>query len=233
MDKKYKIKRIYYLLLGLYETIDKKERLISQKIINQYNNMIEELEDLLNEDLQEYKIDDSERYDTRSFHTSVLNYQIYPIIKYLENMHINSSDYQINKVGYLYRSIEDKTLKDRCGDILLGETAFDRAVNQATQIIEDRIKNKAGLDKSNLIGLNLISKAIHAKIDKTILKFSDNPDIQEGFSNLFKGIISIYRNPSHHSLSFECTREYALKFCAYIDELLNQVDNCEIIEENK
>ena len=97
---------------------------------------------LLNEDLGDYLIDDSERYDQRTFHSSVLNYQIYPIIKYLENMHINSSDYQINKVGYLYRSIEDKTLKDRCGDILLGETAFDRAVNQATQILEDRIKKK-------------------------------------------------------------------------------------------
>ena len=33
MDKRYKIKRIYYLLLGLYETIDKKERFISQRTI--------------------------------------------------------------------------------------------------------------------------------------------------------------------------------------------------------
>ena len=148
-------------------------------------------------------------------------------------MHINSSDYQINKIGYLYRSIEDKDLKDRCGDILLGETAFDRAVNQATQILEDRIKVKAGLSGNNIIGLSLISKAVHSKIDKTILKFSDDAYVQEGFSNLFKGIISIYRNPTHHSLTFECSREYALKFCAYIDELLTQIEASEIIEENK
>lgn len=233
MDKQYKIKKIYYLLLGLYETIDGKGILIPEKLIYQYNDMIEDLEIHLGEDLSSYIIQEDEKYSDKSYFSTVLKHQIYPIIKYLENMHINSSDYQINKVGYLYRSIGDKDLKDRCGDILLGETAFDRAVNQATQILEDRIKIKAGLSGTNLIGLNLISKAVHAKIDKTILKFSDNADVQEGFSNLFKGIISIYRNPTHHTLTFECSREYALKFCAYIDELLLQIEACEIIEENK
>ena len=168
MDKQYKIKKIYYLLLGLYETIDGKEILISEKLIRQYNDMIEDLELYLNEDLESYIIHEDERHSETSYRSTVLKHQIYPIIKYLENMHINSSDYQINKVGYLYRSISDKDLKDRCGDILLGETAFDRAVNQATQILEDRIKIKAGLSGTNLTGLNLISKAVHAKNDKTI-----------------------------------------------------------------
>lgn len=76
----------------------------------------------------------------------------------------------------------------------------------------------------------MVSKVIHAKIENTILKFSDNADIQEGFSNLFKGIISIYRNPTHHTLAFKCNREYALKFCAYIDELLKQVDKADVIK---
>ena len=30
--------------------------------------------------------------------------------------------------------------------------------------------------------------------------------------------------------AFKCDREYALKFCAYIDELLKQVDKAEIIK---
>lgn len=233
MDKKYNIKKNYYLLLGLYESLDSGDRLIPEKVINQYNDIIEEIEILLGEDLDSYVIKDSERHSNKSYYSSVLKYQMQPIIKYLENMHINSSDYQINKVGYLYRSIEDKDLKDRCGDILLGETAFDRAVNQATQILEDRIKAKAGLQSSHLIGVNLIVKAVHSQIDKTILKFSDDASVQEGFFNLFKGIICIYRNPSHHTLSFKCSREFALKFCAYIDELLVQIDSCEVLEENK
>lgn len=233
MDKKYNIKKNYYLLLGLYESFDARSTLIPSKVIDQYNDIIEELENLLDEDFDSYIIKDSERHSDKTIYSSVLKYQVHPIIKYLENMHINSSDYQINKVGYLFRSIEDKALKDRCGDILLGETAFDRAVNQATQILEDRIKLKAGLHSSNLIGVNLVARAVNSQLDKTILKFSDDPSIQEGFFNLFKGIVCIYRNPTHHTLSFECSREYALKFCAYVDELLRQIEFCEVIEENK
>ena len=229
MDKSYEIKKIYYLLLGLYEAINKKETFIAHRIVNQYNELINKLEEILNEDLSDYLVQYNERYDNDSYHTTTLMYQIYPIIKYLENMHINTSEYQISKIGYLYNSIEDKDLHDRCGDILLGETAFDRAINQATQILEDRIKNKANLSNTNLIGIPLVSKAIHAKIENTILKFSDNADIQEGYSNLFKGIISIYRNPTHHTIGFKCDREYALKFCAYVDELLKQVDKSEVI----
>ena len=83
MDKKYNVKRIYYLLLGLYETLEGKERLIPEKVIKQYNEMIEELEILLNEDLDSYIISDNERYSEKSFHSTVLKYQIFPIIKYL------------------------------------------------------------------------------------------------------------------------------------------------------
>lgn len=230
-DKKYEIKRIYYLLKGIKESIIYKEHYVPQKVANQFNNYVDELGDILNENLHGYKIDSSEKYDNDSYNPYSFLFQLNQMLTYLENMHINSSDYQISKVGYLYNSIEDKELHDRCGDILLGETAFDRAINQATQILEDRIKKKANLEKTNLIGIPLVSKAIHAKVDQTILKFSDEPDIQEGYSFMFKGIISIYRNQTHHSLNFKCNREYALKFCSYIDELLKDVDRSVVVNE--
>ena len=155
---------------------------------------------------------------------------ICPVIEYLKNFFIESGEYQISKVGYLYNSIEDGDIKARCGDILLGEGPYDRAINQATQILEDRIKNKAELKNTKLIGTALVSKAIHSGLDETILKFSDKADIQLGYSNLFKGLVSIYRNPTHHTLSFECSREYALKVCAYIDELLRIIEASEKIK---
>lgn len=227
-EKNYEIKRIYYLLLGIKESISPNVY-IPQKVINQYNHLIRELEDICNDSLQTYKVDATERYTENRYDPLTFLYQLNPIISYIEHLHINSSDYQISKVGYLYNSIEDKELHDRCGDILLGDGAFDRAINQATQILEDRIKKKSGLEKTNLLGLSLISKAIHSKIDETILKFSDEPDIQEGYSFTFKGIISVYRNQTHHSLNFKCNRDYALKFCAYIDELLKEIDRSEKI----
>lgn len=231
MENKYGIKKIYYLLLGIKESITYKDHLISQKVINQYNDYLDELESLLDENLQSYKIDRSETYSDKTYNPYLVLSQLNQIIMYLENMHINTSDYQINKIGYLYNSIIDKELHDRCGDILLGEGAFDRAINQATQILEDRIKKKSKMEETSLIGLPLISKSIHPKIDQTILKFSDEPDIQEGYSNIFKGLISVYRNPTHHSLKFKCNREYALKFCSYIDELLKILEGSVYIEK--
>lgn len=230
-EKNYEVKRIYYLLLGIKESIVYKEYSVPQKVTNQFNNYINELETIINENLQGYKIDYSERYDDGSYNPYKFLFQLNQILTYLENMHINSSDYQISKIGYLYNSIEDKELHERCGDILLGETAFDRAINQATQVLEDRIKKKSGLEQTNLIGIPLVSKAVHSKIEQTILKFSDEADIQEGYSFIFKGLISIYRNPTHHSLNFKCNREYALKFCAYIDELLKEVEKSVNINE--
>lgn len=231
LEKNYEVKKIYYLLLGIKESIIHRETEIPEKVARQYNNLIDELESLVGDSLQTYKVGQSEQYSSGKYNPYSFLYQLNPIVSYIENLHINSSDYQISKVGYLYNSIEDKELHSRCGDILLGETAFDRAINQATQILEDRIKKKAKLEQTNLIGIPLVSKAIHAKIEQTILKFSDESDIQEGYSFLFKGIISIYRNQTHHSLNFKCNRECALKFCAYIDELLKEVDRSIVVNE--
>ena len=153
-----------------------------------------------------------------------------PILEYLEKIYIDTTDETIQRIGALYNAIYDTELQKRCGDILLEASgAFDRVINQATQVLEDRIKKKAGLEKTNLIGLPLVSKAIHSKLEHTILKFNENPDIQEHYASLFKGIIGVYRNSTHHGLEYECSREEALKFCSYIDLLLKEVDKSEKI----
>ena len=40
MDKKYNIKKNYYLLLGLYESFDARSTLIPAKVIDQYNDIV-------------------------------------------------------------------------------------------------------------------------------------------------------------------------------------------------
>lgn len=208
------------MLDGIKQSVELRDITITDNTINTYNNLVNELMGYLNEDLSEYKMNSNDVNHSRYF-----LYKIIPIINYLKNMYIESSEYQIEKVGALYRSLDDKELRKRCEDILLGEDAFDRAINQATQVLEDRIKKKAGLEKTPLIGLPLVSNAIHKDFSLTKLKFSDEPDVQEGYANLFKGIVSIYRNPTHHTLGYHCSREYALKTCAFIDDLLKEVDN--------
>ena len=226
MDKKFEIQRIYYLLEGLKDAIEVRGEVnVDDNTISKYNSLINELSLCLEDNLNDYTI----KANDSTYGRYVL-LKLHPIINYLKNMYIDTSEYQIEKIGALYKSLEDSELKKRCEDILLGDDVFDRAINQATQVLEDRIKNKAGLSKSKLIGLPLVNKAIHKDLNETYLKFSNEPDIQEGYSNLIKGVISIYRNPTHHSLGYKCSREYALKTCAFIDDLLKDVENCEKIK---
>ena len=231
MDDKHEIRKIYYLLLGIYNSIsDGKESYVATQICLKFNDLLKKLNRIINDEMLDYFIITNNEMSGRHLTNGEMKNHICPVIEYLKNLYIESGEYQISKVGYLYNSIDDKDIRERCGDILLGDSAFDRAINQATQILEDRIKEKAGLKDTPLIGIPLVSKAVHSKIDETILKFSDKPDIQEGYSYLLKGIVSNYRNPTHHSLSYECTRECALKICSYIDELLKVIESSEKIK---
>lgn len=231
LDKKELIK-IFNLLNGTYKAIREQERkLIEINEINQYNKLLSMIYDYTKDDFfNMYKIERTDFFHEDDCLKDKFILKIIPIIEYLNNIYIDNVEETIQKVGALYNAIEDTELQKRCGDILLEASgAFDRVINQATQILEDRIKKKSGLDNTALIGIPLVSKAIHSKADHTILKFSDNADIQEQYAALFKGIIGVYRNPTHHGLDYECSREDALKFCAYIDLLLKEVEKSERI----
>lgn len=224
------LKKIYNLLNGTYKAAKEQEsHLINVNEIVLFNKLL----DMIYKDTQDnfflmYSIDNSDYYNPKNCLKDKFLLRILPILEYLNNVYIDTTEDTVKKVGALYNAIEDTELQKRCGDILLeASDAFDRVINQATQILEDRIKKKSNLQDTNLIGLPLVSKAIHSKIELTILKFSDNPDIQEQYSALFKGIIGVYRNSTHHGFDYVCTREEALKFCAYIDMLLKEVENAE------
>lgn len=52
-EAEYEIKKIYYLLLGIKESINGS---IPEKVVRQYNGYITELEEILGENLGSYKI---------------------------------------------------------------------------------------------------------------------------------------------------------------------------------
>lgn len=229
MDKKELIK-IYNLLNGTYKAIQaQSEKWVGVNDINKFNDLLDNIYEITDDELViMYKMQKSEFHGDNYCLKDTLLIKILPIIEYVNNIYIDNKEETIQKVGALYNSIEDTELQKRCGDILLEASgAFDRVINQATQILEDRIKKKSGLENTTLIGNSLVSKAIHSKLENTILKFSDDPNVQEQYAALFKGIIGVYRNPTHHGLDYECSREDALKFCAYIDSLLKEVEKAE------
>ncbi len=136
---------------------------------------------------------------------------------------------QINKRALLKSAIEyliqDPALIERCTDNLIGRRNFDIAINQATLVLEDRIRNKAHPTKK-LVGEPLINFAFNEDISKTVLQVAGNDaDDQRGFTQILRGIVPTFRNKTHHHIIKTFSREDAMRVCGFIDVLLRVVDN--------
>jgi uncharacterized protein (TIGR02391 family) len=121
--------------------------------------------------------------------------------------------------------IQDPVLLGRCQDLLLAPSNFDRAINQATQVLEDRIRTTAQPPKK-LTGENLVNYAFNEALAKTVLQVaSKDPDDQRGFTQLLRGIVPAFRNKTHHHIADTFSREESMRVCGFIDVLLRVVDS--------
>lgn len=126
-------------------------------------------------------------------------------------------------IGSLYKAIHDRVLQERCGDLIMGDAHFDRVINQATLVLEDRIRSRGGLEKT-LVGPNLVNTAIKADPSESIIVFSDIRSEQEGYANIIRGLMQALRNETHHTVVDTFTREDALSICGFIDRILRLID---------
>jgi len=161
---------------------------------------------------------------------SPLQSKIMQLISYLESVH-NASD-RIVEIGSVYNLIKDEELKSRCSDLLSARNHFDRVINQATQVLEERLRVKLP-DLRDEHGSALVGKAMHKEPEKSRIKFSDVGNEQEGYTALFRGVFGAFRNTSHHRFMTHVTREQALQICAFIDNLLAALETAEVIAEPK
>ena len=120
--------------------------------------------------------------------------------------------------------IQDEELLNRCGDILLAKGHFDRPINQATLLLEDRIRKKADLEK-RLVGENLVNAAFNSNIADTVLRVaSDDGEDQRGYQQILRGIVPAFPNKTHHHIVKNFSREDAMRVCGFIDVLLRILD---------
>ncbi|MCD1633723.1 TIGR02391 family protein [Martelella mediterranea] len=147
------------------------------------------------------------------------------LITYLEMVHRASS--RIVEVGSVYNLISDQELKSRCSDLLSATDHFDRVINQATQVLEERIRLKVPALATE-IGTGLVNKAIKSDPTLSPIKFSNSASEQEGYAAILRGLVGAFRNPSHHRFLTEVSREQALQICAFIDNMLSALDQAEI-----
>lgn len=120
--------------------------------------------------------------------------------------------------------IMDDQLLGRCQDLLLAKNNFDRAINQATLVLEERIRGKAALE-ARLVGEPLVNAAFKEDLAKTVLEIaSKDKDDQRGFTQILRGFVPAFRNTTHHFIDTGFSRVEALRVCSFIDLLLKVVD---------
>lgn len=121
--------------------------------------------------------------------------------------------------------IQDVELRDRCQDMLLASSKFDRPINQATLVLENRIRSMAR-PTARLVGENLLNYAFNEDLARTVLRVASNePEDQRGFTQIMRGIVPSFRNKTHHHIINNFSREEALQVCGFIDVLLRVVDS--------
>lgn len=150
--------------------------------------------------------------------------RIYQLVNILESVY-GCGD-RGTEAGIAYNFIQDVSLKSRCSDLLSADKHFDRVINQATQVFEERIRELSELGAKT--GAALVDEAISGTPDK-IIRFSEDPLEHRGYFFICKGIVDAFRNPTHHRIIDTITREDALKFCGFIDTMLGILNRCTVV----
>jgi hypothetical protein len=220
---------LYGRLKGIRELVFNQST-TNQEVGKDYDNIVNDIAVVIGENLASFILPKNIYNLTRANRlcTTSDNIQgkLLQLLGYLEYGYALSE--QVIEIGSVYNSIADEELKSRCSDILSAPSNFDRVINQATLVLEDRIRTKAKLDGS-AIGVNLVNKALNPDPSKSILKVSDNTEEHEGICHICRGIVLAFRNPTHHKLNDQITREDALKVCAFVDKLLAIIEQAKTI----
>lgn len=124
---------------------------------------------------------------------------------------------------------------DFCQEEYLQENYF-HAVLEATKSICSVIRSKTGLayyDGNELIDKALSTKNPYLKINN----LSNKSEISEqiGFSNLLKGIISMFRNVTAHSakIEWEITKNEAIDIFTIISYAHRKLETAQVVQVRK
>lgn len=221
-----KLRMLYGSLVGIREALAQCYQLFRKTLGDDYSAVVQKLAGLLGEDLSQFVLpaDIYAEYSNITPPGAPKEYlagKLFPLIAFLEyGYHLNE---EVAEIGTLYGSLEDEELSSRCSDILSARNHFDRVVSEATLVLENRIRHKAR-DSSGLTGTQLVNTHVKANPQDSTIVISSDPDEQEGFSHVLRGVMFAFRNTTHHSPSETWTREDALKVCAFIDYLLKRLE---------
>jgi len=116
--------------------------------------------------------------------------------------------------------IADDELRQRCEDLLIAESHYDRVILQACIVLESRVR-KTISGNQQITGIPLMEKAFSPK--NPVLRFSELEQEQLGIMQLYRGTIAFFRNTTGHHLINTYTQDDALRFVAWVDLLLSML----------
>lgn len=130
--------------------------------------------------------------------------------------------------------IKDAELRDRCAGLLSTSGKYDTVIREATTILENRIRSKAGHDllarlipnANDQTGENLVNQLFSPT--KPILEVSSEKDKRISFHRILLGVVSYLRNPYHHKLDPSVEWSWAWSTVGLVDRLLLETDSCAV-----
>ena len=130
--------------------------------------------------------------------------------------------------------IRDQQLLNRCANLLAAPGAYDRVIEEATRVLEDRIRSRVPHEtlsrlipnSGNKIGENLINRVF--SVNDPALSASDDRNRRIAIRNILVGVVSYLRNPSHHHIDDQTEWSCAWSTVGLIDKLLSDIEACEV-----
>lgn len=225
-----RLKGIYGRLKGLDRTLSTLSGGVRSAMARDHDTLAKELSDVLGEDTSSFICGPSTYYSNGEFCTvELVRSKLAQLIGYLE--HVFQVGSSVVEIGSIFNSIQDTELKERCADLLSAPGNFDRVINQATQVLEDRIRRKSGGEVGRS-GVELINDVLRGDLAKTVLKVSEDQGEQQGITDICRGIMSAFRNPTHHQITDKFSREDALKLCVFVDSMLKIIDAASVVRRS-
>lgn len=130
--------------------------------------------------------------------------------------------------------IRDEQLRARCADLLEAGGVYDRVIQEATRVLEDRIRSRVPHEtlsslipnSGDQIGENLVNRVF--SVDTPVLSTSDDRIRRIALRNILIGVVSYLRNPSHHQIDDQTEISWAWSTVGLIDRLLLDIESCDV-----
>ncbi len=116
--------------------------------------------------------------------------------------------------------ITDPELVEVSADILRLTRRFDRAINHATQVLENRLRAIAGTAAAPHAKAHDVAAIALLSSRGPMLRVDPDNVVQDGYYHVCNGLFASFRNPTHHG-GKHFSRQDAISACGFINVLLD------------